>query len=337
MANVSYVNKDTGLEGILSTTFGGVKKMMIGKNFPNNFRAFRILTEELLKAADIDLLNYASTTDLIDALEQRFAGSKTALMWIRNFIKPVFIMMRFVRAERDGEWLLHLECVREMLPYLYAAGRHNYAKSAPVYLMEMESLEGDIKDRFMRGEHTVRLQTALWNSFWTDMLIETTFMKTGKAPGGLKGQSLKPDLVKKWSLGVHVCSAVDSEVRQYLEGAPATKDYHKEEQHHRVAIDVDDRSFIRKALTGIINPLDLNQIDERKEPINIFTGEYGVPECNLHGAVTIGEGQLDQFVAGLPGSMYKPISKQIIPMSKAGKKKSTESKIPSSDLIYTRA
>ena len=38
----------TGLEEVLCEQFRGVKKMMTGKKFPENVRAFRLLLEELL-------------------------------------------------------------------------------------------------------------------------------------------------------------------------------------------------------------------------------------------------------------------------------------------------
>ena len=40
---------DSGLEEILSSSFGGVPNMLAGKRFPQNFRALRIVVEELLR------------------------------------------------------------------------------------------------------------------------------------------------------------------------------------------------------------------------------------------------------------------------------------------------
>ena len=39
----------SGLIEILESTFGGVQKMIIGKKYPQNTRAFRLLDEELLR------------------------------------------------------------------------------------------------------------------------------------------------------------------------------------------------------------------------------------------------------------------------------------------------
>ncbi|KAK5897507.1 hypothetical protein CesoFtcFv8_010564 [Champsocephalus esox] len=40
---------DSGIVEVLSSSFGGVLKMLIGKKFPENVRALRMLVEELLK------------------------------------------------------------------------------------------------------------------------------------------------------------------------------------------------------------------------------------------------------------------------------------------------
>ena len=39
----------SGLEEILKSAFAGVPKMLIGKKFPQNVRALRILMEEMLR------------------------------------------------------------------------------------------------------------------------------------------------------------------------------------------------------------------------------------------------------------------------------------------------
>ncbi|KAK5930373.1 hypothetical protein CgunFtcFv8_026610 [Champsocephalus gunnari] len=40
---------DSGIVEVLSSSFGGVLKMLIGKKFPENVRALRMLVEELFK------------------------------------------------------------------------------------------------------------------------------------------------------------------------------------------------------------------------------------------------------------------------------------------------
>ena len=165
--------KGTGLEEIMSKVFGGVKKMLDGKKFPHNFRALRIVAEELLREV-INLNSYETTDDLINGLYENLEASETSKVWINNFLRPLFIAMRFVRAEKSSEFLLHISAVKEMMPFFFAAGHYHYARWATQYINTLESVHGKIKERFLKGEHTVRHKQGLWNSVWTDMMIEQT-------------------------------------------------------------------------------------------------------------------------------------------------------------------
>jgi hypothetical protein len=42
-------------------------------------------------------------------------------------LKPMFIIKKFVRAEREADLFLHHEAFREIIPYFFATGHVNYA------------------------------------------------------------------------------------------------------------------------------------------------------------------------------------------------------------------
>ena len=98
--------------------------------------------------------------------------------------------------------------------------------------MEMENITGELKKKLMMAEQTVRHKSGLWNLIWTDMMIESTFMKTGKGPGGLKGLTLKPEGVKKWAFSLNTFADIDRHVEDYLDNDSfaSTPRVHKEEK-----------------------------------------------------------------------------------------------------------
>ena len=58
----------------------------------------------------------------------------TASLWIQ-YLDMIRILRKFIRAERLGNWYLHLfEAVSEMLRYLAASGHSLYAKSTTIYI-----------------------------------------------------------------------------------------------------------------------------------------------------------------------------------------------------------
>ena len=177
VGSVGTLMGNSGLEELLETTFAGVTKLLNGKKFQQNVRALRIVTEELLRNT---LENFNGYSGLEDYLNDLCSQSRTAKLCVDCLIRPVLLMMMYVRAEREADWPLHLEAVERMLPYLFAAGHHNYARYELYYLRSMEAMPEIVRKQFLKGEHVIRLASGVWNAIWSDMYIETTFMRHGK-------------------------------------------------------------------------------------------------------------------------------------------------------------
>ena len=79
-----------GIKPLLSSTFGSVDKMMSGKKYPQNFRALRMIVEEVLRPViENKPGNITSMGDLKMYLAELSNKSKTAKLWIDCLIKPV--------------------------------------------------------------------------------------------------------------------------------------------------------------------------------------------------------------------------------------------------------
>ena len=101
VGTVGTLMRGSGLEEILKSTFAEVPKLLSGKKFPQNVTALRIVTEELLRPK-LDTQELYSTKDLTKYLASKSQKSDTSKLWVGCLIKPVLIMMKLVRAERDG-------------------------------------------------------------------------------------------------------------------------------------------------------------------------------------------------------------------------------------------
>ena len=111
----------------------------------------------------------------------------------------------------------------------------------------------------------------IWNGMWSDMYIETTFMRYGHGPGGLVGVTLKPNTVARWALSLHVCSQIVDDVSA-MKGGSQEKHIiqHKEEIRARIKSDATDRGKLRDKLSSAIDPLDPSS--HPKGIINLVTG-----------------------------------------------------------------
>jgi len=84
-------------------------------------------------------------TTIANLMDEEKKNSQTESSWI-SYMEQVSLMKMFLYAERTGNWTLYLQCVRRMLPYFHAAGHLAYAKSARLYLQQMNSLESKVTE-----------------------------------------------------------------------------------------------------------------------------------------------------------------------------------------------
>ena len=116
------------------------------------------------------------------------AENRTSLLWIQ-YLEMIDILRKFLRAERTGDWDLHLESVRYMLPYLASSGHNNYTKSLVLYLKDMAEIEETapkVWQSFQSGLHPIRRSDRFWAGLSTDLVIEQDLMRTMKSTGELR-------------------------------------------------------------------------------------------------------------------------------------------------------
>ena len=108
IGSIGALMADCGLSEILESTFGGVTKMLSENKFPQNMRALRLLVEELMRQlfSKKELTRYGDMNSVLENISEQ---SRTAKLWVDCLIKPVSIMVVYVRAEREADWPLHLK------------------------------------------------------------------------------------------------------------------------------------------------------------------------------------------------------------------------------------
>ena len=98
----------------------------------------------------------------------------------------------------------------------------------------------------------------LWNAIWSDMYIESTFMRYGHCAGGIIGITLKPSALKKWAFSMHICSKLEEDVTEMTSGNKEMEvTTHKEEKPSQIRADNQDRAKIKDKLQLSIDPWSL--------------------------------------------------------------------------------
>ena len=122
-----------------------------------------MMAEEVVRGLFMDH-HFENTEDLMKALDQIASESRTVKLWVEILVKPVLLMMTYVMAEREGDWLLHLATFKKMLHV-------NYARYGLYYLRSMEKLPPHVEILFLKGQHVTRHIQGIWNGLWSGQFI----------------------------------------------------------------------------------------------------------------------------------------------------------------------
>ena len=327
---------ETGLEEVLSEQFGGVKKMMMGKKFPENVRAFRLLLEVLLKPI-FNKIKIETMDDLKTALDNLTPRSRTTRLWVDCFVKPILTVLKYVRAEREADWPLHIVAVKEMMVLFFAAGHHNYARYGLHYARSIEAMPDKLEDQFIRGQHTMHHKHGIFNGIWSDMAIETTYMRYGHGHSGIIGLTMRQEALKTWAMSIHAVNTIISDLNAIDDSEVTSQSYHKEESKGRIRTDDADRNALLEKVNMSIDPLDPDQHPQR-DLVNIVTGKVvSNPKVNVDQCIAIATSEMNSFEAGWPASFHGPIPKKVQTMAMKDKNHKHDQMMANTETLYARA
>ena len=205
----------------------------------------------------------------------------------------VDILRMFIKAERTGNWRLHLQVLSEMLPYLAAAGHNLYTKSVRLYLQSMSSLEADHPDvyrKFEAGFHVVRRSNRLWAGLSTDLVIEQVLMRSLKTSGGLtRGRGMTERQRVIWLLSMPACAEMNRAMLDLTGVSYSTGEQNKDMTKSRQARDMKDTRTLLLALA------ERNPFTPRTDLITIMTGVHAESSVNVDKAREVGQSILDSM------------------------------------------
>ena len=191
----------------------------------------------------------------------------------------------------------------------------------------------------LRGEHVCHHRKGVWNAVFLDQFGEQTYIRYGKAKGGLVGKSLSDEQVAEWTLSHPICNAVSLAMDNMFdetedEDQEDSTGRHKEEGKRRRQLDNEDRKKIILEVERHTNPL----LTKATEPLyNIINGLVAADEVNVDQSVSIGGIMAAEFTAKLPDVFYVPLKKTVITMEVMKKKmKVGDSSVYDMEKLYAR-
>ena len=140
----------------------------------------------------------------------------------------------------------------------------------------------------MKGEHVIRHIPGLWNGFWSDLHIETTFMRYGHCPGGIIDITLKPEHLKTWALGLDICSRLEQDLHNLTnEEHETTQEVHiKERGYESCLMQLTEMSLGENLSCVSTHPQNI---------LNNITGQIACDTVTIPDALCIGKKQMKDY------------------------------------------
>ena len=220
------------------------------------------------------------------AHKSSLSNSRTSRLWLL-YLEMIDILKMTIKAERTGNFSLHLQAVASMLPFFAASGHHHYAKSARLYLQQMMELKDSnpsVYQSFEAGHNVFRRSDRFWAGLSKDLMIEQVLMKSLKTSGGLtRGTGLKENQRTLWLLSMPVCAQVSAAMQSLTGVSSSSCDRHKESTEARMKRDHTDTNVLLSFL------LTRNPFTPMSTLLNIANGRTADPEVNVDSAKEIGQ------------------------------------------------
>ena len=210
----------------------------------------------------------------------------------------ISIVCKSIKAQRIGNWLLHLEAVTDMLPYFAASGHYLYLKLASLYLQslhELETTNPTVFDYFKdNGFHVIRTSGRYWGGISTDLTVEQKLVRSVKTTGGLtRGKGMGEVQRTIWLFSTPICAEIKDALRNITGVSYETSEQQKETTLSRGKRDYKDASIIAEHIVY------RNPFQKSIDLIGIETGEVADCLVNAYLANEIGE-KIIQDMEGIP-------------------------------------
>ena len=181
--------------------------------------------------------------------------SPTFKHWI-DCIDALQLLLCNIRAEREGNWKLHIQSVIGMMPYFFMCNRQNYARWASIYAVEMvTNLPPEAQKAFDAGQFSIKRTAGRYNGIWSDMGVESTVIRDSKSRSGVIYLGAKGTSILRWTLTRQLlgryssamldrsgCSGLASEMESHEQQKPAM--LIQNEKHAQQMLDHMNDNFI---------------------------------------------------------------------------------------------
>ena len=217
-------------------------------------------------------------------VKDELASSKTAQLWFQ-YLDMIDIVCNFIKAERTGNWSLHLKSL---------SGHHLYAKSGYIHLKHMSKLDKshcEVYSKFVEAYHIVRRSDRFWAGLSSDLIIEQDLLRSIKTTGGLtRGCGMTELQRTEYLLSTPACVDVNLAMQDITKVKYENSEQHKETTKARVIKDYTDATTICRYLS------ERNPFNGDECLLSLETGEVSDSTVHAHQAKLVGYGIIQKMI-----------------------------------------
>ena len=194
-----------------------------------------------------------------------------------SYCYTIELLLQFVRSTRIGDWSLHLHCLHDMIPWMFADDRTNYRRYLTVYwydiMVSLAETHPDAHALIEAGEFAVQRSPNVFAQVPVDMAIEQSLNRDTKTKGGVIGSSLRCGAVQRWIATAHDRAAITAACHSL---AGISKESDRSKRHKdltRIKRDEDDVQSVIGTLECWSNPFEASSC-----VVNISSGIMAPPD-----------------------------------------------------------
>lgn len=228
------------------------------------------------------------------------------------------VSFQFIHAERSGDWNMHLNSIRKMIPFFITAGHFNYVKNSYIYLQDMYTISTKLnRENYHsytdKGYFTLRRSQQFYSGIWSDMTIEQTYMRNIHSREGLThGRGVTPASTARWITSIPLQIVIAEQLETFCKfKMDGTSHQHKDAGVSRVQKDADDVKILLEWFEEHCPFVQSNDL------ISLSTGVIGSSEIDCHEAQEKGIALIPEVIKETYGNIKFQKKMKVLPLKSA--------------------
>ena len=183
------------------------------------YREDKKAKESFWKAVANPTILSALLDDFKTFIDLKCVKSEQCKYW-QNALKMIGMVKCLIRADRDGDFLLHVSTVGNLLILLVGFDRLHYLRCGSFYYKTLKSLKTThpyLYQRFLLGDFVAKTNSGSFNAVACDMKLEQSINRSAKSSHGIIGQTKYHQYITEWQLIYHEVLDISNAYRQVLQ------------------------------------------------------------------------------------------------------------------------